>query len=222
MPTLPEVVTTSIISSAYTSLKDVPIGINKDTLEIEKINIVENNFFIVTGEDISSNSQFITTWTNFLPVSNQATCMIIDNNNLLNRNDITNATYETGENIFQALESLNNTSTMNICVITGLGTLLKKLGLSEKEKLTTMLSQSTNTKYIIVDTIDNIKTLSYEAWFKGNTSLSEGIWLGNGIANQFTLKVTTNSRILRAELEPNFGYAIKKGKAILVKLVTEP
>ena len=148
--------------------------------------------------------------------------MIIDNNNLLNRNDITNATYETGENIIQALESLNNTSTMNICVITGLGTLLKKLGLSEKEKITTMLSQSTNTKYIIVDTIDNIKTLSYEAWFKGNTSLSEGIWLGNGIANQFTLKVTTTSRILRAELEPNFGYAIKKGKAILVKLVTEP
>ena len=98
---------------------------------------------------------------------------------------------------------------------------LKKMGITEKEKLTSILAQSTNIRYMIVDTIDNIKSLSYEVWFKGNASLSEGIWLGNGIANQFTLKVTTNSRILRAELDQNFGYVIKKGKATLVKFVSE-
>ena len=106
-------------------------------------------------------------------------------------------------------------------VIIGLGTILKKLGITEKEKIASILAHSTNIKYVIVDTIDNIKTLSYEVWFKGNASLSEGIWLGNGIANQFTLKVTTNSRILRTELDQNFGYVIKKGKAILVKFVSE-
>ena len=146
--------------------------------------------------------------------------MIIDSNNLLNKNEITNAVYETGENILTALETLNNNS-INICIITGLGTILKKMGITEKEKLTSILAQSTNIRYMIVDTIDNIKSLSYEVWFKGNASLSEGIWLGNGIANQFTLKVTTNSRILRAELDQNFGYVIKKGKATLVKFVSE-
>ena len=131
--------------------------------------------------------------------------------------------YETGENIFSAITTLiNSENNMNICVISGLGTILKKLSMVDKGKLTSLLGEAKNTKYIIIDTIDNIKTLSYEAWFKANTSLSEGIWLGNGIANQFTLKVTTNSRILRAEIEPNFGYVIKKGKAILVKFVTEP
>lgn len=136
---------------------------------------------------------------------------------------MTSVMYETGENIFTTLTTLiNSENNMNICVITGLGTILKKLSMVDKGKLTAMLGEAKNTKYIIIDTIDNIKTLSYEAWFKTNTSLSEGIWLGNGIANQFTLKVTTNSRILRAEIEPNFGYVIKKGKAILVKFVTEP
>ena len=47
------------------------------------------------------------------------------------------------------------------------------------------------------------------------------MWLGNGIANQFTLKVTTSSRVLRAEVEQNFGYVIKKGKANLSKWITE-
>ena len=51
--------------------------------------------------------------------------------------------------------------------------------------------------------------------------LSEGIWLGNNISNQFTLKVTTNSRILRAEIEPGFGYTIKRGSAILTKFLSE-
>ena len=51
--------------------------------------------------------------------------------------------------------------------------------------------------------------------------LAEGIWIGNGIGNQFTLKVTTNSRILRQEVDPGFGYIIKKGKAELMKLMSD-
>lgn len=223
VPILPEVVTASILSDAYTSLKDIPVGINKDTLEIEKIDIIENNFYIITGEDITSGTSFLTTWINYLSVPSQVNCIVIDGNSMLNQQNMNSIMYETGENIFSAITTLiNSENNMNICVISGLGTILKKLSMVDKGKLTSLLGEAKNTKYIIIDTIDNIKTLSYEAWFKTNTSLSEGIWLGNGIANQFTLKVTTNSRILRAEIEPNFGYVIKKGKAILVKFVTEP
>ena len=73
----------------------------------------------------------------------------------------------------------------------------------------------------IVETIDGIKNINYDSWFKSNCDLSEGIWIGNGIGNQFTLKVTTNSRVLRAELDPGFGYTIRKGKAELTKLMSD-
>ena len=63
--------------------------------------------------------------------------------------------------------------------------------------------------------------MSFESWYKPNVDLSEGIWIGNGIGNQFTLKVTTNSRVLRAEVDPGFGYVIKKGKASLMKLMSD-
>ena len=76
-------------------------------------------------------------------------------------------------------------------------------------------------KVIIVDVVDNIKALNYEAWFKATAQLSEGIWIGNGITNQFTLKVTTNARLLRAEIDETMGYVIKKGKAVLVKLASD-
>ena len=66
-----------------------------------------------------------------------------------------------------------------------------------------------------------IKNISFEPWYKNSVDLSEGIWLGNGIGNQFTLKVTTASRVLRAEVDPGFGYIIRKGKASLIKLMSD-
>ena len=122
------------------------------------------------------------------------------------------------ENIYQ------DQNEINICIIVGLNMILNKTEATEKAKITQLLDNvktTSNVRYIIVDTIDSIKTLNYELWFKNNTNLSEGIWLGNGIANQFTLKVTTATRILRVEIEPNFGYVIRKGKASLTKLLTE-
>ena len=76
-------------------------------------------------------------------------------------------------------------------------------------------------KLIIVDVIDNIKSIGYDTWYKSNTDLAEGVWIGNGISNQFTFKITTNSRILRQELEPKFGFVLEKGKATVIKLLSD-
>ena len=100
--------------------------------------------------------------------------------------------------------------------------MLNKISSIEKDKFLTLITNAKkngNIKIIIVDTIDTIKTINFEPWFKGSVDLSEGIWIGNGIGNQFTLKVTTNARILRTEVAPGFGYIINKGKAVLIKLM---
>ena len=102
--------------------------------------------------------------------------------------------------------------------------MLNKLSSIEKGKFTTLINDATkngNIRFIIVDTIDAIKSINFEPWFKSSVDLSEGIWLGNGIGNQFTLKVTTNSRILRQEIDPGFGYCVKKGKASLIKIMVD-
>ena len=104
-----------------------------------------------------------------------------------------------------------------------MNSLFQKMTPIEKGNLT-MAIQSSNAlgtiRFVIVETIDQIKSISYEAWYKANIDLSQGVWIGNGIANQFTLKVTTNARVLRTEIEQNFGYVIKKGKATLIKLIS--
>ena len=153
------------------------------------------------------------------------TCHIIDANNILNKNNLGNIKCSDADQLENTLNEIyEDTKSVHICMILNINSILNKLTVTDKGKITGLLDKvksKTNVKIIIVDTIDNIKTISYEPWFKTNVSLSEGIWLGNGIANQFTLKVTTSSRVLRAEVETNFGYVITKGKAELTKWITE-
>lgn len=117
----------------------------------------------------------------------------------------------------------NNTEDPIVVIITGISQLLSKLEATKKSEVITTITESIKLgtiKFIFVETIDNIKSLNYETWYKANVDLSEAIWLGNGIGNQFTIKVTTNSRILRTELEPSFGYVVNKGKAAVVKFLS--
>ena len=62
---------------------------------------------------------------------------------------------------------------------------------------------------------------SDEVWYKNSANMSSAVWIGNGISNQFTIKVTTNARLLRTELHPGFGYNIRKGRATVTKFISE-
>ena len=113
---------------------------------------------------------------------------------------------------------------MTVCVITGIKQLVNKFPTDIKSKFTTLITEAQKTKtikFVVVDTIDSIKQLAYEVWLKPSIDLSSAIWIGNGISNQFTLKVTTSSRLLRQELKEGFGYIIIKGKAFVIKLMSD-
>ena len=225
---LPEVVSSEFVKDYLGRINTIPVGVVKDTLDIATISLANQSIYNITGEDISSDPSFINGFTNNLLAINNSRCIVFDTNNLMN--------YETTDRLFASsgdcndsileLENAinnNNQEETVFCLLFGLNSLLNKLG-TNKTTFTELIQTGANLgniKFIIIDTIDGIKTLSFEAWFKSNVDLSEGIWLGNGISNQFTLKVTTNSRLLRAELEPGFGYIIRKGKAFVIKLMSD-
>lgn len=225
VPTLPEVVTSSLLKNSFVNLQQVPVGVNKETLAISTINLAATGMYTITGEDISSSTQFLESWMKLLQSRDGIKCNIIDANNILNKNNLGDIKCSDADQLENTLNEIyEDTKSVHIFMILNINSILNKLNVTDKGRITGLLDKvksKTNVKIIIVDTIDNIKTISYEPWFKTNVSLSEGIWLGNGIANQFTLKVTTSSRVLRAEVETNFGYVITKGKAALTKWITE-
>ena len=75
--------------------------------------------------------------------------------------------------------------------------------------------------FVIIENTEKLKSFGYDEWYKNSVDPSQGIWLGNGISDQFVLKLLSTPRELRLEIPENFGYVVKNGKAVLVKIIEE-
>ena len=229
IPVLPDVVNQEFISEKLGTLRTVPIGVAKETLEIATLDLSDKFMYNITGDDITTEIAFLKGLMNNILATENTECIIFDTNSILNE-------YK-GDRIFYSKDtcydsidklnaeySANNQEKTYFCFLINVNAMLNKLSAIEKGKFTALIDnckKNKNIKFFIVDTIDTIKTINFEQWYKSSVDLSEGIWLGNGIANQFTIKVTTNARILRAEIPAGFGYVISKGKATLIKLMSD-
>ena len=229
IPILPEVVNSEFVNNYLGNIETIPVGVEKDTLNIATLNLKNEFMYNITGDDVSADSSFIKGIINNILMMNNAECIIFDTNSVLeeiNRDRITYSNDVCDKSFVRLAEVLNSTDQekVTVCFMYNVNSLLNKIDPVDKPKFTDVINNCKakgNIKIIIIDTIESIKTLSFEPWYKSNVDLSEGIWLGNGIGDQFTLKVTTNSRLLRQEVEPGFGYIIRKGKAALIKLMSD-
>ncbi len=229
VPILPDVVNREFVSNQLGSLRTIPMGVAKDTLEIVTLNLTDKYLYAITGEDVTSDPMFMNGLVNNVALIPNTEIVILDALNVFQDIDNQNILVSTescleGRNKLKTVYEEANEDKTYVFFMSGINNLLGRLEITEKADFVKLLEEAKrkrNIKIFIVDTIDTIKNINFESWFKTGIDLSEGIWLGNGISNQFTLKVTTNSRILRAEVEPGFGYCIIKGKAILIKLIVD-
>lgn len=109
------------------------------------------------------------------------------------------------------------------CIIHSLSSLMSQISEDTKDKLNLLLEKGSidyNVNFIVSDAVAAVSGYSYDNWFKANVSTSDGIWIGNGIADQYVLKLNKLSNELYQEIGDDFGYAIVKGKSTLVKLLS--
>ena len=76
-------------------------------------------------------------------------------------------------------------------------------------------------KFIFIDTIDKFKKIEYDNWYKAINKNNQGIWIGNGIADQYTLKLSKITRDLQEDVEKGFGYVVRRGIPVLTKFLAE-
>ena len=230
IPILPETVSQEYVSQYLGNIGTVPVGVEKESLNIATIDLNNRFMYNITGEDVTSEPGFLRGFSKNLTKLKNTEVIIFDPNNVL-------MDFEGEENIFygkdeckECVEKLKAeyegapAEKTIFTLLINIQSYLNKIDPTEKVEFTDLITNCKpkgNIRFIIVDTIDAIKNINFESWYKGNADMAEGIWLGNGIGNQFTLKITTNSRVLRAEVDPGFGYTIRKGKAELTKLMAD-
>ncbi len=222
IPILPEVVSYEYVESKMNNMKTIPVGIEKESLGIATVDFTSQKNNIITSSDITETTNLIDSLIKVL-ISNNKKVSVIDSQSLLtNTNSNPNISY-TSTNFISIIDKLRVSNKDEIFILVGLNSLLSKITPNEKvilEKALSAVDENIKNKLVIVDNVDNIKIYAYNPWFKTGFDIGEAIWVGNGITDQFVLRVTNSHRELRAELDNRYGYVIKKGKAIVVKFIS--
>ena len=243
IPVVPEVVLIDDLKEIVRDSKSVPLGINKDTIEPEIFNFKDNYVTLLSSneetEDIAYFTRSLTKMFEKLPENN---IVLLDSAEEVNSNYARtlyiNKNYdEVIKKICDSVdyqskvyiesnynqESLSNTKE-TIVIFNGFIKIIQRVSDDLKRRFFECVKnckESSNFMYIIVDRVDNLKKLEYDEWYKRVVQNNNGIWIGNGVADQNLIKTNIGFKKINNEIPEGFGVIVKNTKTNLVKLISD-
>lgn len=245
IPILPKKITINHFLDEYNCKENgkIPIGIEKNTLKTvyydfenfyiniimsqnndsvgfvqglsELLSLNENNDIIVLDPDAKYLDDNARKYKYINNIDNLESEIIELFNLIVYRNN----TYKDAKELGKKIENFKKVT----CIITSIVSLMNKLSEDAKDKLKTFLDKGEtfyNINFIICESVNNISVINFDSWFKNKVSLSDGIWIGNGIANQYQFKILKVTQDMYKEINDDFGYELNKGKGKFIKLLT--
>jgi S-DNA-T family DNA segregation ATPase FtsK/SpoIIIE len=110
------------------------------------------------------------------------------------------------------------------CIIIGIDSFKSRLSDENKANFADLFNNGKDLEivnFIIVDSIDKIKKFEIESWYKNCVTTNNGIWIGNGINDQFSLKISQKIPEMKLDVPNNFCFVIKRGKVQYVKFIEQ-
>ena len=241
VPILPELVNYEFVKDKLTVLNSVPIGIDKETLEVKLFNFASPSV-LVSAQSIDIMSKFIEALSYELSLIDNTKVVVIDAEEAftepldhcgLFNNNFDAAITKIDENVSKLVDTIktsnNDPATIKsigkiVVIFYGVGSLKAKLseaGNKSFEKIFENAKSNNVFTFILVDSIDKIKKYEYDLWYKAVVSGNDGIWIGKGVSEQFSIKISKQTSALYEEIPDNFGYSIVKGVPTLIKFLED-
>lgn len=227
----------------YNQTGRIPIGIEKSTLNLATYDFTASPVNLVTSLTGDESTAFMQGLSEVMRIQDSREVIILDAADSFVYDSGRTYQYVTGPEaleerivyLFTTLVYRNNTTKdameegkpapvfENItCIIHSFTELNAQLSDDGKDKLKVFLERvnGLNVTIIFSEAVDKLSSYTYEPWFQKQVSLSDGVWIGNGISEQYTLKINKITNDMYGELAEDFGYVVNKGKVKLVKLLT--
>lgn len=241
VPILPKIVSFDTVKDYIKGLDCIPVGIEKNSLKVSTFDLRTKPVTIISSMETTAFETFIPEFIKVCSVNQNVSINVIDAEKLFEKENFSANYYkdnfdEIFNKLYSYIERLNQIYVSNnynadsirkyqdlLIIIVGLTQFKNKLSSELQDKLDsfmTMVKDLRKVSIVIVDIIDNIRSFEYENWFKTVVSNNHGIWIGDGISEQYTLKLSKNPKYIKDEIGNRFGYSIKKGNPILIKVIS--
>lgn len=228
IPSLPKYVDSSIVKNDINSLKDIPIGVNKETLNIEKFDFTTSYSTIISSNKVQDINYFIESLVDEFVSISKLKIIVLDLSSELQNLHKKVANYFSNDfdkNFKTILDYFNKVidskdNTEIICIIHSVSKLKTKLSdqaiLSE---FTKTIKKSENIHLVLIDDSKKLKSLDYENWYSDIKSNTDGVWVGKGLADQNIFRVSPITKEMMKDNGIYFGYTIKDGTAYQTKML---
>ena len=242
--TLPKTVTYNDVKEYYDASSNMIIGIEKNSLNVCRYNVLKDNITVISANEIGSLNKFANAFINQFKYVKGISPMVISSDDIKLDYEVKQGILIEENNYNSIVEKILNFE--NECydiylknnynkdifknqkpivmVIIGISNFISKLSDDNKNKIAdffTKIKDLNLMKFIIIDEIESVKKVEYESWFKDNFNPGNGIWIGDGINDQFTFKPTVRTPELKENISDDLCFVLTRGKPVLVKYVSD-
>lgn len=241
IPILPEVVSFKDVIKEDVTISNIPVGLIKKNLNVAQINLSDYVSYLVSVRAFDDVISFADKMVNVLEMSKTFSTFVFDARFALENNTYSNVTYlnsnydeilkkisDYGDQIYDTLEINNfNKKSINsvkeiVCVIIGLDKFVSGLQEENKKLFENIMNKAKETvkiHFIFVDAAGSLKKREFETWYKDTVDSSSGVWIGDGFAEQFSIKPTKLEQSYYESVGFKYGYIVENGVVNFIKII---
>lgn len=223
--TLPDIIDLEFVEPNINLLNDLPIGVYTESLEIVKYNFLGTSFNVCTGNNFNEILPFLKSLIEVVAIKKETLKSIVFDGNKILSDLRSNVTY-IKDNYFAALisfekflDSVSEKTKQSLVILTGVNKIVKSDDRihNEFKKVMEKIKKIDKVNVLFVDEAREISAYANNSWF--DFDKNNGIWLSNGISDEYLINVNKLTSDMREEIPSNYGYIILKGKANRFKTI---
>lgn len=236
IPVLPEKVNSEYLSGYSFNDNEVCVGVDCDTMQPVTYNLLKQPVFFVSSQDRDDMALYCEAIAGYCKNVKDSEVVVFDVSNTLSEQ--CNALFEKDaisaafDKFYKLLLSRHKTYKENktpddmhrvFCIIFGLSDVLHTLSVEDAKGLNLMLENvkgNYNFSFVLFDSSMSVSDYSFEKWYKSQVAGS-GVWVGDGVIDQYIFNITKRTKDVRKEIESDFGFLVSRGKPTLIKLLDE-
>ncbi|MBQ5951819.1 MAG: type VII secretion protein EssC [Lachnospiraceae bacterium] len=239
VPVLPETVLPEHVEEELTGPEHLPVGLEKEQLGIVAIDVKSPVVYPFYAEKASSLIDFTASAASLLARTG-ADVTVVDPSGMLPDGPYDRITDDLDDfviTLFMDVLTRNNeykdagldASVLEAYeekyyVIFGMKALQDRLSEDALDKFKILLEKTESIyklHFIVAEEVGQVRNYSFQGWFRRQVPGGDGVWVGNGLYDQYTLKLA-QSKTTSETVGRDFGYVVSGGREQLVKLVRVP
>ena len=204
------------IKEYVSSIDKLPVGIFKTSLNLATYDFKSNLINIISGKNIDIVAEYITHLYEELKMLPEVEVTVFDTEGIIQ--DLRKNIKLDYQNYSLKIQNNLSKKKQNVCIILGIDKFLVNVESGVLPDLR-KAEELKNYTFIIADSVFKLKNHEYDDWYKEYITKDSGIWVGNGISDQYLIRLNSSNRNLVNNCGESFGYLVKQEEAVLVKLI---